>query len=88
MDPEMYPQSYICFFHFLVISNDIFIFGYIQWTLKAVPDILYIIATFFSIFFSHFLAIFSAMKYPGAKNEISIESSRHLYEKRNEISQI
>jgi len=28
----------------------------------------------------------SAMKYPGAKNEISIESTRHLYEKHNEIS--
>jgi len=28
----------------------------------------------------------SAMKYPGAKNEISIESARYLYEKRNEIS--
>jgi len=27
-----------------------------------------------------------AMKYPGAKNEISIESTRHLYEKCNEIS--
>jgi len=27
----------------------------------------------------------SAMKYPWAKNEISIESARHLYEKRNEI---
>jgi len=26
------------------------------------------------------------MKYPGGKNEISIESARHLYEKRNEIS--
>ena len=26
------------------------------------------------------------MKYPGAKNEISIESARHLYEKCNEIS--
>jgi len=26
-----------------------------------------------------------AMKYPGAKNEISIESARHLYEKHNEI---
>jgi len=28
----------------------------------------------------------STMKYPGAKNEISIESTRHLYEKCNEIS--
>ena len=28
----------------------------------------------------------STMKYPGAKNEISIESARYLYEKRNEIS--
>jgi len=27
----------------------------------------------------------SAMKYPGAKNEISIESARYLYEKHNEI---
>jgi len=27
----------------------------------------------------------SPMKYPGAKNEISIESTRHLYEKHNEI---
>jgi len=27
----------------------------------------------------------SAMKYPEAKNEISIESTRHLYEKNNEI---
>jgi len=27
----------------------------------------------------------SAIKYPGAKNEISIESTRHLYEKNNEI---
>ena len=26
------------------------------------------------------------MKYPGGKNEISIESARHLYEKHNEIS--
>jgi len=26
------------------------------------------------------------MKYPGAKNEISIESTRHLYEKCNKIS--
>jgi len=24
-------------------------------------------------------------KYPGAKNEISIESTRHLYEKNSEI---
>ena len=28
----------------------------------------------------------STMKYPGAKNEISIESARYLYEKHNEIS--
>jgi len=28
----------------------------------------------------------SAMKYPGANNKISIESTRHLYEKHNEIS--
>jgi len=28
----------------------------------------------------------SAMKYPRAKNEISIESARHSYEKHNEIS--
>jgi len=28
----------------------------------------------------------SAMKYPGAKNEISIESARYFYEKCNEIS--
>jgi len=28
----------------------------------------------------------STMKYPGGKNEISIESARHLYEKHNEIS--
>jgi len=28
----------------------------------------------------------TSMKYPGAKNEISIESTRHLYENRNEIS--
>jgi len=28
----------------------------------------------------------SAMKHPGAKNEISIESARHFYEKCNEIS--
>ena len=27
----------------------------------------------------------STMKYPGAKNEISIESARYLYEKHNEI---
>jgi len=27
------------------------------------------------------------MKYPGAKNEISIESTRHLYERCNEIFQ-
>jgi len=27
------------------------------------------------------------MKYPGAKNEISIKSARYLYEKCNEISQ-
>jgi hypothetical protein len=26
------------------------------------------------------MAIFSAMKYPGAKNEISIENARHPYE--------
>jgi len=28
----------------------------------------------------------SAMKYSGAKNEISIESARYAYEKCNEIS--
>jgi len=28
----------------------------------------------------------SAMKYPGANNEISIESTRYPYEKHNEIS--
>jgi len=28
----------------------------------------------------------SAMKYPGGKNEISIESTRYFYEKCNEIS--
>jgi len=28
----------------------------------------------------------STMKYPVAKNEISIESARYLYEKHNEIS--
>ena len=28
----------------------------------------------------------SVMKYPGAKNEISIENARQPYEKRNEIS--
>ena len=28
----------------------------------------------------------NAMKYPGAKNEISIENARHLYEKSNELS--
>jgi len=28
----------------------------------------------------------STMKYPGGKNEIYIESARHLYEKHNEIS--
>jgi len=27
-----------------------------------------------------------AMKYPGAKNEISIESARYLYENQDEIS--
>jgi len=27
-----------------------------------------------------------AMKYPGGKNEISIESTRYPYEKHNEIS--
>jgi hypothetical protein len=27
-----------------------------------------------------------AMKYPGAKNEISIENTRHPYEMHNEIS--
>ena len=80
--------------------NDIFFFVYIQWTLKAVTDILYTIPIFFFHFCSDFLAIFSTMKYllkasgihmkstmkyPGVKNEISIESARHLYEKRNEI---
>jgi len=28
----------------------------------------------------------STMKYPGARNEISIKSARHLYDKHNEIS--
>jgi len=28
----------------------------------------------------------STMKYPGGKNEISIESARYPYEKHNEIS--
>jgi len=28
----------------------------------------------------------STMKYPGGKNEISIESARYFYEKCNEIS--
>jgi hypothetical protein len=32
------------------------------------------------------MAIFSAIKYPGAKNEISIENARHPYEMCNEIS--
>jgi hypothetical protein len=40
MDPDMYYHSYLGFFPFLVISNDISFFGYIQWTLKAVPDML------------------------------------------------
>ena len=41
----------------------------------------------FSISFSLFLAIFSTMKYPAAKNEIANESTRHSYEKHNESHQ-
>ena len=51
MDPNMYHHSYLGFFYFLVIPDNISFCGYIQWTLKAVPDILY------TIFFC-FLAIF------------------------------
>jgi len=54
-DPDMYHYSYRCFFHLLVISNDISFFRYIQWTpkwaLKAVFDISF-------LFFSDFLTIF------------------------------
>jgi hypothetical protein len=32
------------------------------------------------------MAIFSAMKYPEAKNEVSIENARHPYENPNETS--
>jgi hypothetical protein len=52
MDPDMYYHSYHDFSHFLVISNDISFFGYIKWTLKAVPDILYTIPIVFSFAFS------------------------------------
>jgi hypothetical protein len=67
-------HCYHDFSHFLVISNDISFFGYIKWTLKAVPDILYNIP----IFFLHFLASFKTMKYSGAKNEIARVSIEKL----------
>jgi len=53
---------------------------------------LYRIPTSFSNFLALLIAIKylfhikSAMKYPGGKNEISIESARHPDEKCNEIS--
>jgi hypothetical protein len=51
MDPDMYHHSYLSLFHFLDISNDITFFEY---TLKAIPDILYTIPMF--IIFWLFLA--------------------------------
>jgi hypothetical protein len=57
MDPDMYHHSYLSLFHFLDISNDITFFEY---TLKAIPDILYAIPMF--IIFWLFLAQWN--KYP------------------------
>jgi len=85
MDPACYHHSYIGFFHFLVILNDISFFGYIQCTLKAVFNMLYRIPISFSNFLAvliaikYLLHIKSTMKYPGGKNEISIESARYPY---------
>ena len=82
MHPHRQNHPCLVFLHLFITIDEISFFGYIEWTLKAVPDILYTIP----IFCSHFLVIFRTMKYSGAENEIVIESARHPFEMCNEIS--
>ena len=50
MDPDNENHPCLFFLHFFITIDEISFFGYIQWTLKAGPDILHTIHIFCSCF--------------------------------------